>query len=76
MSEIERHLSRKEAAEFLTQSGYRTAPSTLAKLACLGGGPTYRCFGRKPLYTAGDLITWAEARCSEPKRSTSDSASR
>jgi hypothetical protein len=72
VSNTERHLTRQQAADFLTESGYKTATSTLAKFASLGGGPVYRCFGRKPFYTAGDLITWAESRCSAPKRSTSD----
>ena len=69
-----RHLSRKEAAEFLSSHGYRTAPATLAKLACLGGGPVFRSWGRKPLYLAADLIAWAEARTSGPRRSTSEAA--
>jgi hypothetical protein len=56
LNEIERRLSRKEAAHFLTDLGYRTAPATLAKLACLGGGPVFRSFGRKPLYRAADLL--------------------
>jgi hypothetical protein len=70
--EYERRLGRKEAAQFLTDRGYRTAPATLAKLACLGGGPTFHSFGRKPLYREADLIAWAEARTTGPRRSTSD----
>ena len=31
--EYERRLDRKEAAQFLTERGYRIAPATLAKLA-------------------------------------------
>jgi hypothetical protein len=69
---IERALSRKEAAQFLTDRGFRTAPATLAKLACLGGGPTFISFGRKPLYREADLIAWAEGRTTGPRRSTSD----
>ena len=69
-----RHLDRKQAAQFLTDHGYRTAPATLAKLACLGGGPVFRSWGRKPLYLAGDLIAWAEGRTSAPRRSTSEAA--
>jgi len=41
-------LDRRQAAAFLTNRGYRTAPATLAKLACIGGGPTFESFGRKP----------------------------
>jgi hypothetical protein len=68
----ERRLSRKEAAQFLTDRGYRTAPATLAKLACVGGGPTFESFGRRPLYREVDLLAWAEARTTGPRRSTSD----
>lgn len=68
----ERRLDRKQAAQFLTERGYRTAHATLAKLACVGGGPTFHSFGRKPLYREADLIAWAEAKTTGPRRSTSD----
>ncbi len=48
-SEILRRLSRREASEFLTAHGFKTAPTTLAKLACIGGGPVFESFGRRPL---------------------------
>ena len=70
--EYERRLGRKEAAQFLTERGYRTAPATLAKLACIGGGPAFVSFGRKPLYREVDLLAWAEAKTTGPRRSTSD----
>ena len=73
MSEnIQRRLDRKDAAQFLTSHGYRTAPATLAKLACIGGGPTFESFGRRPLYREADLLAWAKARTTGPRRSTSD----
>jgi hypothetical protein len=68
----ERRLDRKLAAQFLTDLGYRTAHATLAKLACIGGGPTFESFGRKPLYREADLLAWAEGKTSGPRRSTSD----
>jgi hypothetical protein len=67
-------LDRKQAAAFLSQHGFKTAPATLAKIACLGGGPLFRSFGRKPLYSAADLLAWAEARTTRPRRSTSEAA--
>jgi hypothetical protein len=70
--DAERRLSRKEAAEFLTSLGYKTAQATLAKLASVGGGPVFESFGRKPLYKTADLLNWAQARSSGPRRSTSD----
>jgi hypothetical protein len=68
----ERRLGRKEAAQFLTDRGYRTASATLAKLACIGGGPIFESFGRRPLYREADLLAWALARTTGPRRSTSD----
>jgi hypothetical protein len=68
----ERRLGRKEAAQFLTDQGYKTAPATLAKLACIGGGPMFESFGRRPLYREPDLLAWAQARTTGPRRSTSD----
>jgi len=70
--EHERRLDRKEAAQFLTARGYRTAHATLAKLACIGGGPVFQSFGRKPLYREADLLAWAEGKTTGPRRSTSD----
>ena len=70
--EFECKLDRRQAAAFLTARGYRTAPATLAKLACIGGGPTFESFGRKPLYREADLLAWAKARTTGPRRSTSD----
>jgi hypothetical protein len=67
-------LDRRQAAGFLTERGYKTAVATLAKLACLGGGPVFRSFGRKPLYSAPELLAWAEARTTGPRRSTSEVA--
>ena len=70
--EFECRLDRRQAAAFLTEREYRTAPATLAKLASIGGGPTFVSFGRKPLYREADLIEWAQARTTGPRGSTSD----
>jgi len=72
----ERRLGRKEAAQFLTDQGYKTAPATLAKLACIGGGPPFASFGRRPLYLEADLLVWAQGRTTGPRRSTSDPGTR
>lgn len=70
--QIESRLDRQQAAAFLTSHGYRTAPATLAKLASTGDGPVFESFGRKPLYRETDLIAWARAKTTGPRRSTSD----
>ena len=44
MPDPKARLSRREMAAALTDEGYPTQPSTLATLACRGGGPTYSIF--------------------------------
>lgn len=65
-------LKRREAAEALNSAGYPISPATLATMACRGGGPIYRCFGKTVIYRWGDLLEWAEQRMSAPRRSTSE----
>ena len=71
----EKRLNRKEAADYLTARGYRTAAATLAKMATLGGGPVYESFGRTPLYKPTDLLAWIASKNSGPKKSSSEPAS-
>jgi hypothetical protein len=67
------YLRRSAAAEYLReQRGIPCSAKTLAKLACIGGGPVYRLFGRIPLYTCPDLDTYADSRLGKPVRSTSE----
>ena len=50
------YLRRRAAAEYLRQRwGIPCSEKTLAKLACVGGGPVYRRFGRIPRYAACNL---------------------
>ena len=39
-TDVSKFIDRKTAAAFLTERGFRTAPATLAKLACLAGDPS------------------------------------
>jgi hypothetical protein len=67
------YLRRQAAAEYLrTHWGIPCSPKTLAKLACIGGGPIYRLYGRIPLYSHAHLDAFAEAKLSKPVRSTSE----
>src|SRR5262249_41281887 len=71
-----RLLRRKTASEYLLEThGLDRAPSTLAKLAVIGGGPVFRRIGRVPLYAEDDLDKWVASKLSAPMRSTSDTAS-
>ena len=71
------HLYRRaEASSYLKQNwGISRAPSTLAKLACLGGGPRFQSAGRIPLYPETELDEWARSILSPLKSSTSAVAS-
>jgi predicted DNA-binding transcriptional regulator AlpA len=61
-----RLLRTVEAAQFLG-----LAPSTLEKLRCIGGGPTFTKLGARAVgYFPDDLLTWARA---QRRASTSDS---
>lgn len=72
MTEATRRYRRNQAVEYIkSQWGLEFRPSTLAKLATIGGGPTFEHFGRWPVYTAEDLDAWVEARLSAKKTSTS-----
>jgi hypothetical protein len=69
----QRMLRRAEAAEYVRESwGYPLAARTLAKLACIGGGPTFRRASRFPLYDKEDLDAWVRAKLTRPIRSTSE----
>jgi hypothetical protein len=70
--DADRLLTRRDAAAALTAAGYRTAPATLATLASRGGGPVYRHYGARVVYSWGDLLDWAKSRLSPPMRSTSE----
>ncbi|MBF0563084.1 MAG: hypothetical protein HQL37_13955 [Alphaproteobacteria bacterium] len=66
-------LRRSEASIYLkTHWGIERAPGTLAKLACLGGGPRFEHAGRVPLYREDELDHWAKSILSPLKGSTSD----
>lgn len=67
------YLRRRAAAQYLREKwGIPRSEKTLAKLACIGGGPVYRLWGRIPLYTTADLDAYAEAKLGKPVHSTSE----
>ena len=65
-------LRRRSASDHLRARGFPVAPSTLAKLASVGGGPEFQRFGRVPLYAPEALDRWADARLSAAVASTSE----
>jgi len=68
-----RPLDRHEASQYLLENyGIRRSPGTLAKLASIGGGPSYRKVKRAVIYDPAALDEFAAAIISAPMRSTSD----
>lgn len=68
-----KRLRRTDASKYLKdQWGIDRKPSTLAKLAVVGGGPRFEHAGRVPLYPVRELDAWAASLLSPLRRSTSD----
>ena len=66
-----KYLSRPEAADYVRETfGVPCTKTTLGKLASIGGGPAYRKFGCRALYTVEDLASWVDSRLSAPRLST------
>ena len=73
----ERRLRRAEASVYLKEKwGIPRAPATLAKLACVGGGPRFESANRVTLYREAELDAWAQSILSPLKTSTSDIGTR
>jgi len=70
-----RYFGRNEAAKYIEENtGASQSPKTLGKWATTGGGPLFRTFGRRVIYSQADLDAWIASRMSRPKASTSKGA--
>jgi hypothetical protein len=61
----ERLQTRRELASFLTENGYPTSPSTLAKLCMPSrdeGPPSEGRWGNRDLYRPDRALAWAKRR--------------
>jgi hypothetical protein len=77
MIESVRPLNRREASAYLFEKyGHRFAPSTLAKFACVGGGPEFRKVRRSVIYDVAALDAFAGEITSAAARSTAEHAQR
>lgn len=66
-------LRRKGASEYLLEvHGITLSTATLAKMACVGGGPPFEYDGRFPVYQPPRLDEYAELRLGPLRTSTSD----
>jgi hypothetical protein len=62
-AKLEPHLRRLPAAKYVEDTyGIPCSPKTLAKYACVGGGPPFRLAGRFPLYPVSGLDGWAQSK--------------
>jgi hypothetical protein len=66
-----KYLTRKQAAQFLTEEGFPIAVSTLSSMASRGGGPAYQLFNGKAMYEPRKLLEWATGVMKYPGHSTS-----
>lgn len=65
------YLTRGQAAEYCIKQDFPVSPKTLAKYACVGGGPKFRKFGKmRVIYKIEDLDEWIERRLSKTFSST------
>ena len=71
MTEEKQYLTRGQASESCLRKGLPVSPKTLAKYACVGGGPKFRKFGTmRVIYKVEDLDEWIERRLSKIFSST------
>ncbi len=69
------NMRRADAARYIREiHGIPCAPATLAKYACIGGGPAFRKAGKFPIYSREDLDAWANQRLGKLVHSTSEIA--
>jgi hypothetical protein len=64
-------LTPDEASEWLKRHGVPRAPSTLAKLRCIGGGPVFQSIGRIPRYTVPRLREYVHSQLTPERTSSS-----
>jgi hypothetical protein len=66
-------MRRADAARYIREyHGIPCSLATLAKYACIGGGPAFRKAGKFPIYSRDDLDAWASQRLGALVHSTSE----
>ncbi len=69
---INRLLSRKDAAIFLSGLGLRISAQTLARLLCENKGPMCMRVGSRAMYRECDLLDYFRQQCSAPRQSSAE----
>jgi len=62
-------VTRENAAAYINSLGLKITKGTLQKMATVGGGPTYRRFGKYAVYLISDLDAWVAFKLSAPMHS-------
>ena len=71
------NMRRADAARYIRETyGIPCVATTLAKYACIGGGPAFRRAGKFPIYSRDDLDAWANQRLGKLVHSTSELVNR
>jgi hypothetical protein len=68
------YLRRAEAAKYLQDRYGAYTTETLAKLACVGGGPQFQKLGPYPVYKPEWLDDWIVTKMTKPVASTAELA--
>lgn len=63
----DRYFTRQEAATYIASRGLKVSHTTLQKYVTVGGGPDYRRWGNRAVYTQQDLDAWIEAKLTAPR---------
>ena len=65
-------MDTSSAVATLRGFGFPASESTFASPRTRGGGPAYQKYGNRVLYKWADVLEWAVARLSSPRRSSSE----
>lgn len=72
VDDLPRYLNRRAASVYLMRKwGISRSHKTLAKLACIGGGPEMTYLGRAPMYSPVSLDAWVRSMMGAPVAHTS-----
>ena len=71
---LQKFFRRKDAGAYLRATFGFGSEKTLAKLACIGGGPEYRKVGPMVIYEKDTLDAWALNQIGAAVRHTSETA--
>jgi hypothetical protein len=69
---VEKLITRRQAAQYITQNYFPCSAATLAKRAVYGSGPPYQKAGQIAVYSPPRLDEWAASRIGAEIKSTAE----